>query len=237
MDLNSGCPDDYEELFCTYFPLLRKVARDGGIAPEDWEDVATNLLTDFMDRGGLGWYDPNYVVDTGDAPRVEGDRYRKAKFSNMLKRYATLRVRHYRDKQEVRHRREPWRLEAPIGNSETTWAESEAYGVEMLEPVETSVTIMSVFDRSRDILITRSTAQRDYARFCDLFEEQVRLDGCPDRRTLQAELGVSPSTVTQMLRDLRSTMALLLADSGLIREDNPAPEPEQPEPTPVEEVA
>lgn len=220
MDAATGCPDTYEELFLTYYPMLREIVARAGIASDDVRDVAMDLLTRFMERDGIAWYDPQYLHDTGESPDLPGDRYRTAKFKAMLRSWASKSVLSFRDKQMVRHRREPWRLEATwtAAGPDRTWAEHEDYAAEPLADVEVSVVIVHALQRSRRILVGRSTKKRDYARFIDLALQHGLLDGRLDRKALQEALDVSPSTLTQMLNELRGILRPMLTDAGIMPE-------------------
>lgn len=211
-------PRSYEELFLLCFPMLRGIAKNAGIAAEDIEDVAMELLTKFLSKDGLSWYDPNMLHDVGDNPEVAGDRYRTAKFKTMLRSWASKAVLNERDKQQRKQTREPWRLEASMDGEEggTTWRESEEYAEESLEITENQVVIRAAILRTREILVTRSTPKRDYGRFIDLVIEGGLLDGTLDRRAVQETLQISASTLTQMIQDLRTIMAPLLCDTRLL---------------------
>lgn len=125
----TGAPRDYAELYEHYFPMIRSIVSKAGISNAEVEDVSMDLLTKFMEKDALSWYDPNLLHDVGNRPRLEGERLRPAKFQGLLRRFCTLYVRQHLDKQALRSRREPHRLEDRVG--ETTWA--EAHGEELSE--------------------------------------------------------------------------------------------------------
>lgn len=204
--------------------MLRKICHRAGIASEDCEDVAASILADFMAKDGLNWYDPHRKFDVGENPNIPGDRYRTARFSNMLRSYASRRVLNYRDKQKVRHRREPWRLEARLTTAhdgDRTWAESEYYAEDTLDAVEDSVVVRLAFQGAREILVQRSTPTRDYDRFITLTLQHGYLDDRVDRKALAVELGISVSTVNQMIKELWKVMRPRLSGTGLIAEPKP----------------
>lgn len=222
MDPVTGCPDDYSELFATYFPMMRQIVYRAGIAQEDVQDVAMDILARFIEKDGIAYYDPHRLHDVGENPDLPGARYRKAKFKGMLRGFTQTYVMQYRDKQMVRHRREPWRLEKSLTSSgadgDMTWADSDAYALDSVADVEVSVVIVSALKRSKEILITKSTKKRDYGRFIDLAVENGLLDYRLDRKALQTSLGISASTLTQMLNELRDIMRPLLAEAGVVAE-------------------
>lgn len=219
MDLETGCPDDYSELFQTYFPMMRQIVYRSGIAQEDVQDVAMDILARFIEKDGIAYYDPHRLHDVGENPDIAGARYRKAKFKGMLRGFTATYVMQYRDKQMVRHRREPWRLDKNLSeDGDMTWADSEAYSMDGVADVEVSVVVVSAIKRSREILVERSTKKRDYGRFIDLAVANGLLDYKLDRKALQASLGISASTLTQMLNELRDIMRPLLAEAGVVAE-------------------
>lgn len=227
MNDESGCPSDYSELFLTYFPMLRTIVFRNGIAIEDVEDVAMAILADFMEKDGISWYDAEKLHDVGENPDIPGDRYRTAKFKGMLRSYATKRAWNYRDKQMTRHKKEPWRLEKPLtDDGDSSWSESERYGVDSLDATEAQVVIRAAFQKTREILVSRSTSKRDYGKFIDLALQYGFLDNALDRRAMQEALHISASTLTQMINDLRNTMRPFV--EGLLPVAVPNPEPPSP---------
>lgn len=210
--------DPLEELFLESYPTLRWIARRAGIAEEDLEDATATLFLQFIEWGGLEKYDPYRMHDTGESPEVPGDRYRRAKLKTFMRAWAKKAVLSLRDRQEVRHRRVPWRLDRRVGvdaDVTATWAEHEAYAEDPIEKVENQIVIRVAVTQTREILLTKTTKHRDYARFCDLYVESGFLDGEVDRRAMAQELGVSKSVLCEMIRDFRQTVAGLLAGSGL----------------------
>lgn len=121
----TGCPKDYAELYECYFPMIKSIVVKWGIDSRDVEDVAMELLTKFMERDALAWYNPDLLHDVGDNPRLPGQKMRPAKFQGLLRRFCDLYVRQEWDKQKNLRRREVVRLEAPVSGEEggSTWGE------------------------------------------------------------------------------------------------------------------
>lgn len=208
--------------------MMRQTIFRAGIASEDVQDVAMDILALFIEKDGINYYDAERLHDVGESPDLPGDRYRKAKFKGMLRGFTATYVMQYRDKQMTRHRREPWRLQATwaapharIDNMPTTWEEHEDYAVDPLADVEDAVVLVSAIRRTREILVERSTKKRDYARFIDLLVEHGCLDGRLDRRALQDALGISPSTLTQMINEMRGILRPMLSEAGMLPECAP----------------
>lgn len=216
MDPETGCPADYAELFEHYYPLMLKVVASAGIEYRDVPDVAMDILARFIEKDGIAYYDPDKVHDVGENPNIPGARFRKAKFAAMLRGFTSTYVLQYRDKQIIRHRREPWRNEMPVYSKEgelRTWIEAhhESASYDNLADVEVSLQIVRALKRARQILIAeKDTPTRDYGRLVDVCLAHGVLEGKVTRKMVVAELGVSASTATHMLSDLRTTLKDLL---------------------------
>lgn len=219
MDSVTGCPEDYEELFREYFPMMVGVVAKAGIEPFDVQDVAMDILARFIEKDGLSYYDPERLHDVGESPEVPGARFRKAKFKGMLRGFTAKYVLQYRDKQEVRHRRIPKRLEKPVNERGESWYEV-TYGRVTVDPCgdsEVSISILQALKRAADALTsTKATRKRDYNQFVALCIEYGYLDGSLDRRRVAAEMGISFSTMTSMLTDLREVLRPLLNEVGVV---------------------
>lgn len=216
MDSATGCPDDYAELFSAYFPMMKAVVAKSGIAHEDVEDVTMDVLARFIEKDGISYYDPDKLHDVGESPEIPGARLRKAKFGAMLRGFTATYVLQYRDKQMVRHRRVPWRLDMPVvavgTQREETWGEVNLRAVDGgLLDVEVSRSLVLALRQAREILREQNTRVKDYDHFTDLCLEHGFLDGKIDRHAIAADMNVSLSTVSTMLLNLRSTLRPLLA--------------------------
>ncbi len=219
MDEKTGCPANYEELFVEYYPMMETIVSRSGIAVEDVEDVTMDLLLKFIEKNGIAYYDPEHLHDTGENPDLPGPRLRKAKFKGMLRGFTATYVMQYRDKQMIRHRYFPYRLEKVTSSEEGNETFGDVFtDTATLQNSEVAVCILAAVRRSKAVLAEKSTATRDYKAFVDLAIENGLLDGKLDRRSLAAELGVTPSMVSTMLKELRNTMKPMLAEVGVLRE-------------------
>jgi hypothetical protein len=120
----------------------------------------------------------------------------------------------------IRDRIEPWRLENTVvvdGEETQTWLEA-TYG-EVADPCNL-IDRVEVTDSLRRVLIEArkglgSTETRDYPRFIELLVEHGLLDGKITRKSIAAELGVSITTVSVMLVEVRNVLAPLVEGAGL----------------------
>lgn len=161
----TGAPKDYSELYVHYFPMIRSIVAKAGIAPADVEDVSMDLLTKFMERDALSWYDPEKLHDVGKRPRLEGERHRPAKFQGLLRRFCCLYVRQHLDRQALRSRREPHHLEDPArqgqGDGDGTWADAhgELLRTEPHATLEATLTTNACLQHALDLLEAEAHAR------------------------------------------------------------------------------
>lgn len=219
MDQETGCPEDYAELFEHYFPTMLSVVSAAGIEHRDVPDVAMDILARFIEMDGLNYYDPEKLHDVGESPRLPGARLRKAKFLSMLRGFTSTYVMQYRDKQIVRHRREPWRTETLVTSRDgetRTWLETHVLdgSYDNLADVEVSVQIIRALKIARAVLIRRNTSTRDYGKLVDVCLRQGLLDGKIPQKTVSAELGVSTTTAKLMMGELRGALRYFMKVSA-----------------------
>lgn len=219
MDPVTGKPTDYAELFEEYFPMMLTIVRRSGIASEDVEEVTMDLLARFIEMDGMAHYDPNHLHDVGENPDLPGPRLRKATFKGMLRGFTSVYVLRYRDKQMLRHRTFPWRLEAPVStHDDTTWAslydDATPDPVDALTETEVSVALAQALRGCLANLKARN-AKRDYDKFLTLVVHYGYLDGKLQRQKIAEEMGISVSTVASMVAETRAELHPVLAESNL----------------------
>lgn len=188
MDAATGQPRDYSELFETYFSIMCHIVYKSGIAKEDVEDVTMDLLIKFMEKDGINYYDPT----------------KPTKFSSMLRGFTATYVQTNRDKQAVRHKRIPWRLEAL---EDLQWVDPLECS---LENVDTAISLQQVLVKARSMLAERKERNKDYAAFFDACVRHGLTEGRLDRDALQRELGLTTSITRRMLVEVRLTLRSLL---------------------------
>jgi DNA-directed RNA polymerase specialized sigma24 family protein len=217
-------PKDYAEMYTNYFGYIRSLCVKYGIDYEDVNDVAQDLICRIIDRDLLGDYDPDRVFQTASGPK-------KATFTAMLTTFVSRSLLNYRDKQGVRRRREPVRLQepAPGGNDRfprthgSLWI--DLYAVENTEDVTEAVVLHSDFvsasQRALEHLASLPMRNpRDRRRFLpDLFRfcvEQVLLTGQVSRKEVARRFGCSDTAVYHMFRDLKTELRACGFEPGLI---------------------
>lgn len=208
MDSATGCPTAsqhftaYEEMFQTYFGLVRSIVLKGGIAPEDVEDVSMEIITKFFEKGALEKYDPQRLHEIpGKAPRT-------AKFNGMLTGFTRTYVMGYRSKQAVRHRREPFRLQHPTSDGGEYGDQIEAPPV--LDDLDVAVSIRQAVQAARRELALRQNQNpksRDYLACFDLLIEEGYMAGRLKREDAAERLGVTVRVVGQMIREIKRVLS------------------------------
>lgn len=199
----SGAPSSYEELHEHYRQFVENVVRKNGIIEIDVEDVASEIITVFFKRGALAWYDPDKIHDTESGPKT-------AKFASFLGGFASLYLRHHRDKQRRRLYRETLCPPAtstevnPTSFSNAVWLRSNAITALDSQPeADEWVTKASQYLATQtpqlklDYLLTRCV-------------EMMELDGKVSRNALSEELGISTNMVRRRIIEMRR----LLTENG-----------------------
>jgi DNA-directed RNA polymerase specialized sigma24 family protein len=95
----ASAPKDYSDLFRIYYNYVVALVRGAGIDDSRKEDVASEILLRFYERGFLEKFDPTLVF-TYDG------RAHKARFKNFLANFVLTYAKGHRDKQNTLTRRE-----------------------------------------------------------------------------------------------------------------------------------
>lgn len=94
-----SAPKDYAELFRRYYPYVVNLVNKNGIADDNKEDVASEILARFFERGFLEKFDPALVFSYAGQPRP-------ARFKSFLSKFVLTYVRGHYDKQKRLRTRE-----------------------------------------------------------------------------------------------------------------------------------
>lgn len=98
----ASAPQSYAELFKIYYPYVVNLVNKHGIDESNKEDVASEILTRFMERGFLDKFDPTLLFEH------EGE-LRPTRFKHFLSKFVITYVMGHCDKQ-----RRIWRRELQI---------------------------------------------------------------------------------------------------------------------------
>ena len=137
-----SAPRDYAELFRIYYPYVVSLVRKWGISEDRKEDVASEILIRFMEKGCLETFDPTMVF-------VYDGKERPARFRSFLSRFVIAYTRGYLERQQQLARRELQLCNVPVGEPDasgpTQWV--DVYGepipdiadaiLDMIEATET----------------------------------------------------------------------------------------------------
>lgn len=227
----TGAPRDYAELYECYFGMMKSIVAKAGIAAHDVEDVAMEILTKFMERDGLSWYDPDLLHDVGRHPRLDGPRRRPARFQGLLRSFTSIYVRQHLDRQRTRAAREPHRLEEPSHDGEATWSETHGHLTTEHDVAEDSTTDIArasgllraealrwhyesetTVSRSEALHATRRAAE--LIRAARALETAARLAENDERVTARAIAKINGCSSQAAGHALRTARAQLRAETG-----------------------
>jgi hypothetical protein len=221
-------PKDYAAVWLEFYEPTKRWVRQKGVPDGEVEDVAQDVLTKFMEKDGLTYYDPHKTFDTGvHTQRIPGARMRRATFSGYMRGFVTLYCLNYRDKiLKTHHREGTFRLDAPLSTDSTvTWIdtlvsdgdmeERAATGADCAQVINLGVVLMRRRDNERrdaESMPKSRLRQRDWTLedgFAVMADSLARF-GSLDRVWIGEQLRISPSQVATMLSEMRT----LLRDVG-----------------------
>ncbi len=204
-------PRDYAEVFQTYAPHVRRRVIAHGIEDQNADDVTSELLLRFMERGSLEKYDPDRQFATAGQMRT-------ASFETYLYRHVDIAVQGHRDKQNKQRTREPLVCDLVLsesGGGTTTWAQrnEERFGVSKAgheDDVLTMVVTENLVAQMREYLATippRNAYDRcDLVAVLDGVVEQILMSGHVDFELLARQLNVSPTSVNKYYWRMRELL-------------------------------
>lgn len=205
-----SAPKDYADLFRIYYPYVVALVRKNGIDESRKEDVASEILLRFMERGFLDKFDPDLKFE------YEG-RVRPARFKTFLSYFVIYYVRGHRDRQHRLANKEMLVLDrSAAGSQDPHSAFNEMFIVES--------TIASHEDDVLDLLHGETLVAdiRTYLKTvpprckydqCDLVElfdavvEQIRTKEDVVVRELRERFGVSATGMNGWMWWLRANIA------------------------------
>jgi len=201
IDSATGCPDDYAGLYTHYFGVMRSLVAKAGIAPQDVEDVTSEILAKMVEKDIIGWYDPDKLFDTGPNPRIKGERFRTAKFGSLLRRFVLLYVRSHLDKQERASRREVL-IAFGDADSHTDYFESESFSSGEDQVIWNQFSA-DLFDYLVQMDEVRAGILETYTGAGEVFNDTDQVTGS----VLAQRLECSPAVARRRLSDLRTAIA------------------------------
>jgi hypothetical protein len=209
-----SAPKDYSELFQIYYLYLVNLVNQFGIDENNKEDVASEILARFYERGFLEKFDPTLSFS------YMGE-LRPARFKNFLSKFALRYVRGHVDKQRRIATREVQicdRLVDPDGttfngiNSGVRWV--DLYGATHDGHEDTVLDLLTeehLAQGLRQYLSTvpkRSTSDRcDLVKLFDAVRVQVLSTGTYDIALLKDEFGCSPTAMHTWIWWLKEHLA------------------------------
>lgn len=197
-------PDNYAQVFKSYFEFVCSLVIKYGIEEQSAEDVASSILLKFIERDSLTHFDPTMEF-------THGAKTYKARFKTYLASFVRIYVQHYRTKQGKVYRREPLTCDAPTADG-SAWI--DVFGPTCdggLDEAERTLMVTSVLESAR----LRLSDDPDMATFFEAVQGQVISLGTFRIARLQKELGVSRAVVKSRLDQMRSALAEAMSEADL----------------------
>lgn len=202
-------PKDYEELFKNYYSFVVGLVGKHGIALDNREDVASEILLRFYERDFINQFNPDLSFE------VNGKTV-KARFKSFLSAFVVNYVRSHRDRQNLRAVREPLIVDGQFAaNTDIVPAASSGVVGGMVNQVGNSSytdDYSAMYEEElvrylRDFLQTVPRKSRqdqcDLVKLFDAVVSQVRINGKYSVKELQAIFNVSPTAIHSWLGWLR----------------------------------
>lgn len=202
-----SAPKDYAELFRIYYVYVVRLVHKHGIDENHKEDVASDILAKFFERGFLEVFDPSLSFP------YKGEM-RPARFRSFLSKFVLRYLRGHLDKQKRNARRE-WNVcdllvEGPItGGVGVRWV--DIYGEphpdhedEVLDGVISDDLIRGLRDYLADVPPRNEYDRCDLVVLFDAMVEQIKDKGEYDMYALAQRFGVSYTTAHNWMWMLRA---------------------------------
>lgn len=201
-----SAPENYADLFTTYYTYVVCLVRKMGIDSEHSEDVASEILLRFYERDFLAKFDPTLVFE------YEGQK-RPARFKSFLTRFVMVYVRGMWDKQQRIADRELMVIDAPNSEGDTSsWL--DVFGATLPSHEQD---VLNRLDEENVVRWLRHylacVPRRSNQDSCDLvmlFDEvmrQIRKCGHWNVVDLQDEFGLSSTAMHAWMWWLRTNLA------------------------------
>lgn len=212
----SGAPANLAELWEHYHLFVIRQVRSMGIPEAEVEDVASEILVRFIEKGMLEQYDPERLWDIQDIPGrpsraiLPGERHRPAKFGSFLRRFVFLYSLQWRDKLNRRRTREGTSLAAlgedHVAPDTAAWDELDEQGAGLASDCVFEGLVAAALDEH---------PTWDLALALSLCHESVTEKGRVDRGFLAAGMGVSKSAAPKVIAALREVLIAAGATEAL----------------------
>jgi len=203
-------PRDFAELYEHYYLYVAKLVLRFGVPAGEVEDVTQSILLTFFEKNALEDFDPERMND------YQG-KLRKAIFGTFLSGFVASYVRHYRDRIQVRVRRESLSVDTPVWTEE---GETQTLHDLLVDPVEEDYDDLMEADLlasvrthlSRVAPPRRSHAKLNLSLLFELILDQLSEHGAVDAKELAELFGVSGTSVQNWLKQLRAEIQTVIED-------------------------
>ncbi len=212
----STAPDNYEDLYRTYFDYVCSLVRRHGIQEASSEDVASEILLRFFERDFLSVFDPTLVFEyKGEA--------RPARFKSFLSKFVIRYVRGHWDRQHRLLSHEKLLCDMPLGTgysisgdaNTATWLDvhgeaAEDHAADVIEAVDEAQLIALCRDHLKTVPRKSHFDQCDLVAVFDAIVEQLHTTGQYSVSDLRRTLGIGPTAMHSRIWWLRENLAQVL---------------------------
>lgn len=215
-----SAPKDYAELFRTYYSWVVHFVRISGIQASYQEDVASEILARFYERGFLEKFDPSLSFE-------HAGKVYPAKFKTFLTKFVAVYIRGQRDKIRRVESRELLICGSPAGGPNkpaasmfqaptfTSWIEMNGEHVsgpedDVVESIVELKLVAAIRNRLANIPKRSKYDHCDLARLFDAVVEQIRVHGSYKVRKLAETFNVSRTTMYEWMWWLETNVAEMM---------------------------
>lgn len=201
-----SAPKDYADLFRLYYPYVVALVKRSGIEENRKEDVASEILLRFYERGFLTKFDPNLTFE------YDG-KQRSARFKSFLSYFVLTYVKGHRDKQTRLNDRELLIMNSPAVQAEHIYAHhnrtamTSVHEEEILEVLQEQALIAHLRAHLATVPKRSKKDPCDLVRLFDLLVDQVHRTDRVCLRELREVFGISATGMSGWMWHLRGSIA------------------------------
>jgi hypothetical protein len=205
-----SAPKSYDELFRKYYLYVVNLVNKHGITDDNKEDVASEILTRFMERGFLDVFDSSLVFE------FNGEK-RPARFKSFLSKFVLTYVQGHCDKQKRLAKREWYVCDMQVqpektGSEVVRWVDlygdpHEGHEDAVLEVIMEQGLAQGLREHLATVPRRAHGDRCDLVALFDAVREQALDRGHIDIKALKDVFGVSPTAMHSWVWWLKENIA------------------------------